>query len=567
MHKITKQRARFVFLAIVLFSLFLISKIFKIQIVDGDKYIAKSASQHTKPNPTLFNRGTIFFTNRDGSKISGASVSQGFLLFAVPKLISDNKVTYDILSQYIDLDKKTFLEKTHIKDDPYEELVHRIDSDVAREISNLALPGIRVTPESWRTYPGGTLAAHVLGLVGHGSGSEISGKYGLERYYDKILNRSTQGDANQSLANILNDSQNQATSTISGDLITSIEPTVQGYLEKTLENIVKTWKPSETGGIIMDPNTGDIIAMASLPSFDPNDTSSVSEVAIFSNPNVEKVYEMGSIMKPITMAIGIDSGAITKDSTYMDTGTMTLNGKKISNYDGKARGLTDMQNVLSQSLNVGAANIALKVGKEKFPDYMINVGLGNKTGVDLPSEAASLIQNIMSKRDIEIATASYGQGISISPINMIRALAVIANGGRVIRPHIVKEIDYVDGTKALAKDESYVALRKESTAEVTKMLVQVVDTALKKGQLKNDRYSIAAKTGTAQIPDPATKSYFKDRYLHSFFGYFPAYNPKFIVFLYQVHPKGAEYASETLADPFSDLSKFLINFYNISPDR
>ena len=567
MHKITRQRARLVFLAIVLFSVFLIIKIFKIQVVDGQKYIAKSLSQHTKLNPTLFNRGTIFFTNKDGSKISGASVSQGFLLFAVPKLISDNKVTYDILSQYIDLDRKTFLEKTHIKDDPYEELVHRIDSDIAREISNLALPGIRVTPESWRTYPGGSLASHVLGLVGHGTNSEISGKYGLERYYDKLLSRSSQGDSTQSITNILTDATNVSTSTQSGDLITSIEPTVQGYLEKTLETIVKTWKPSETGGIIMDPNTGDIIAMASFPGFDPNDTSDVTQVSVFSNPNVEKVYEMGSIMKPITMAIGIDSKAINKDSTYMDTGTMTLNGKKISNYDGKARGLTNMQNVLSQSLNVGAATIALKVGKDVFPDYMINVGLGNKTGIDLPSEAASLIQNIQSKRDIEIATASYGQGISVSPINMIRALAVIANGGKVIRPHIVKEIDYIDGSKAFARDDSYIALKKESTVEVTKMLVEVVDTALKKGQLKNDRYSIAAKTGTAQIPDPSTKSYYKDRYLHSFFGYFPAYNPKFIVFLYQVYPKGAEYASETLADPFSDLSKFLINYYSIAPDR
>jgi cell division protein FtsI/penicillin-binding protein 2 len=565
MNRNEKNRARLIFLAICLFSIFIIFNVYKIQIIKGSEYALKAENQHAKLNPTLLDRGTIYFTNKDGSKVSGASISHGYLLYVVPKNMTDNKSIADLLSQYIDLDKNKFLEKTYLKNDPYEEIIHRLDPSIAREISNLALPGVGIAEESWRTYPGNSLAAHVLGLIGHGLGTEISGKYGLEKQYNPVLLRTKNSSLANDLADLLGDGN--ASSTNEGDIVTSIEPTTQGFLESSLVNIEKSWHASEIGGIIMDPKTGDIIAMASYPTFDPNDTSEVKNVSIFSNPVVESVYEMGSIMKPITMAIGIDSGAIDRNSTYTDTGTMTLNGKKISNYDGKARGLTNMQNVLSQSLNMGAATIALKVGKTKFADYMINVGLGNKTGIDLPSEAASLVNNIMSGRDIKIATASYGQGISISPINMTRALATVANGGEVVKPHIVREIDYVNGNKALAQKESMRALKKETTIEVTKMLVEVVDTALRKGALKMDHYSIAAKTGTAQIPDPSTKTYYKDRYLHSFFGYFPAYDPKFIVFLYQVNPKGAEFASETLAEPFGEITKFLINYYGISPDR
>jgi cell division protein FtsI/penicillin-binding protein 2 len=247
---------------------------------------------------------------------------------------------------------------------------------------------------------------------------------------------------------------------------------------------------------------------------------------------------------------------------------MTLNGKKISNFDGKARGVIPMQEILSQSLNVGAATIALKVGKDDFSKYFLNFGLGNKTGIDLPNEATGMANNLKSGRDIEIATAAYGQGVAVSPITMATALSILANSGYVVKPHLVKEIDYANGkVKEIGLEKSGPFLKKETTDEVTKMLVKVVDESLLKGAIKMDRYSIAAKTGTAQIPDHVNGGYYSDRYLHSFFGYFPAYNPKYLVFLFQVYPKGAEYASATLTEPFDQMAKFLIDYYNIPPDR
>jgi cell division protein FtsI (penicillin-binding protein 3)/stage V sporulation protein D (sporulation-specific penicillin-binding protein) len=229
-----------------------------------------------------------------------------------------------------------------------------------------------------------------------------------------------------------------------------------------------------------------------------------------------------------------------------------------------------MQEILSQSLNVGAATIALKVGKEDFQKYFLGFGLGEKTGIDEPNEATGLVTNLKSGRDIEIATAAYGQGIAVSPIAMARSLAVLGNGGYLITPHVVRSIEYVDGTtKIMPVSKGAEVLKKQTVEDVTHMLVNVVDKkmAVAHPDLRMENYTIAAKTGTAQIPDPVKGGYYSDRYLHSFFGYFPAYDAKYVVFLYQIHPKGAQYASETLTDPFAQMAKFLINYYNIAPDR
>ena len=179
-----------------------------------------------------------------------------------------------------------------------------------------------------------------------------------------------------------------------------------------------------------------------------------------------------------------------------------------------------------------------------------------------------MIKNLKSGREIDVATAAYGQGISVSPIEMARALSILANGGYLIKPHLVKEIDDVGGGILKidsAKDGP--VLKKQTVTDVTKMLVEIVDTALKHGDIKMEKYTIAAKTGTAQIADRVNGGYYPDKYLHSFFGYFPAYNSRFLIFLYQAYPKGAQYASETLTNPFANLTKFLINYYNIPPDR
>lgn len=226
-----------------------------------------------------------------------------------------------------------------------------------------------------------------------------------------------------------------------------------------------------------------------------------------------------------------------------------------------------MQEVLNQSLNTGSVFVMQSIGQEKFKDYMLGYGIGEKTGIDLPSEISGLVKNLNDGKEVEYATASFGQGIAFTPIEAARAFSTLANGGYLITPHLAKELKYTTGLKnKLEWPKGRQVIGEKASDEITAMLVNVVDKALLGGTVKMEHYSIAAKTGTAQMSSPQG-GYYEDRYLHSFFGYLPAYDPKFLIFLYNVYPKGAQYASHTLTNPFINMAKFLIDYYNVPPDR
>lgn len=567
-----KFRARIILSFILIAAFGLGFTLYRIQIVKGESYAKRATDQYVKPASSLLDRGSIFFSSKDGTKVQMATLKSGYIVYINPSDIQNPQSTYDALFEYIKVDKEEFLRKANKENDRYEEIVGQVPESVAMSIKGLKIVGVGITKEVWRVYPGNTMFAHGLGLLGeNASSSLVTGRYGLERSYENVLRRfgsSSNVNVFAELFGGISDVVFSSKDGEQGDIVTSIEPTTQKYLEKVLLEVSDKWKSDIVGGIVIDPNTGEIIAMSSLPTFNPNDTSQVTDAKIFSNPLIENVYEMGSIIKPLTMAVGLDSGAFYPNSTYEDIGTLTLSGKKISNHDQKARGVVPMQEILSQSLNVGAATIALEVGKQEFSKYFLNFGFGNKTGIDLPNEASGIVNNLKTGRDVEIATVAYGQGIAISPISVVNALSILANGGYIVKPHLVKEIRETNGlVKSIDIYKSKPVLKKETTKQVTDMLVKVVDTALLKGAIKNDRYSIAAKTGTAQIADPVNGGYYPDRYLHSFFGYFPAYNPKYLVFLFQVNPKGTEYAADTLTHPFDQITKFILNYFNIAPDR
>lgn len=561
-------RARLVLACIVLAAATLVGSLYRIQITEGETYAARADRQY-RPSALLFDRGSIFLTAKDGSHPTAATLNTTYEISMTPNLVTDPEAVYEVLSHYMDLDREDFLRRAARQESKYELIAKKVEPDIAESIRTLKIGGISVTRESRRSYPGGSLATHVIGIIGEGDDGTLQGKYGLERFYEDVLSRSGARGSRSLFAQIFTGAYDaSAEQGVRGDVVSSIEPTVQAYLEKALLATSDKWKPEQIGGIIIDPRDGSILAAAAFPTYDPNDLSKIPSASILSNPLVESAYEMGSIIKPLTVAIGLDSGAVTSGWTYDDTGTMTLDGKRISNYDGRARGVVGLQEVLSQSLNVGVAHISLKVGKSEFANYLRTLGFGTKTGVDLPYESAGLVGNLSTGRDIEIATAAYGQGIAITPMATARGLSTLANGGKLVTPRFATEIQYLDGTKEpVSRGETVQVLKPESVLQTTRMLVKVVDDALGNGAYKLDKYSVAAKTGTAQIADLRNGGYLPDQYLHSFFGYFPAYDAKFLIFLYQKHPKGAQYASETLSEPFHDLTKFLISYYNVPPDR
>ncbi len=566
-------RIRIVSIVCIIFALFLATKLYLVQIVSGKQFSERADRQYIQPVGGVFDRGTIFFQSKDTTLMAAASLRLGYTIAINPKLIKNPEDAYAKLSAVIKLDHADFIARATKQNDSYEEIAKRTDPDIAKAVNALSISGVNTYEEKWRYYPGQQLAAQLLGFVGFNKdGTTVSGQYGLEKQYESTLTRTGDDVYVNFFAEIFSDIHQTLTDTgkTEGDIVSTIEPSVQAALEKQLQVVQDQYRSVITGGIVIDPNTGEIYAMAANPSFDPNTFQQTKNIASFTDPLVQSIYEMGSIVKPLTLAAGLDTGAITPDSTYNDTGCIKLNKSTICNYDLKARGpSTPMQTILNESLNLGAAYVEGKTGNGVFADYFLNkYGLGEKTGIDLPNEASPLMNNLKSPRDVEYATASFGQGIAESPVAIARALSVLANGGKLITPHVVKEIDYNVGfSRKITEPAPLQVLKPETSHEISKMLTGVVDNALLVGAVKMDHYSVAAKTGTAQIVDPSTGKYYPNQYLHSFFGYFPSYNPRFLVFLYTLKPQGVEYASHTLTEPFVNIEKFLINYYEIPPDR
>ncbi len=565
-------RIRIISSLFVLIGLLLMSRLYYVQVVKADYYEEKAERQYVHTVRDLYSRGSIYFTTKDGEHVSAATVLSGYVLAINPTLIEDQGALFGSLAPYLTVPEATFLERASLPDRTYVEIESRLTSEQAKAIEDLDLAGVMLYRNQWRYYPAGDVSARTIGFVGY-SGDESSdtlhGRYGLERYYDSTLLHENTSLSVNFFAEIFSHFESylfEKEETKSGNIVTTIEPTVARMLDRVLYDTHTKYNSALTGGIIMDPTTGEIYALNSMPSYDLNDRRGAT-IDQFRNPLVEDVYEMGSIMKALTMAAGLDSKVISPSSTYNDTGSLTLDTFTIRNYDGRGRGVVPMQEVLSQSLNTGVSHIVKLMGKEKFRDYFLTLQLGSETGIDLPNEAKGLVNNLQSPRDVEYATASFGQGIATTPIATARALSALGNGGYMITPHLVKKINYDDGTSRDVQYPKGAQVWSEETSEtISRMLTVVVDKALRGGAVALPNHIIAAKTGTAQIANPQG-GYYDDRYLHSFFGYFPSYDPKFIVLLYTVEPKGVDYASETLTTPFMDVTKFLINYYNIPPDR
>ncbi|OGI46178.1 hypothetical protein A2121_02190 [Candidatus Nomurabacteria bacterium GWB1_40_6] len=564
-------RSRVVLFCVIVFAGILMAKLFFVQIVHGKTYSEAADRQYATASSDIFERGNIYFERKDGQLVSAATQISGFKMAINTNKIIDLEDTYEKLSKVVDVAHGDFIAKAEKKNDPYEEILHHLGKEQADAISGLKLPGVNIYKEKWRFYPGGNLASHTLGFVGY-KGDELGGRYGLERQYDDLLSR----DDNNPYVNFFAEVFSNIRKTLfekealEGDIVTTIEPQVQGFLEKKLVEVRDKYQVDSIGGIIMNPQDGSIYALSVKPDFDPNNFSQVGVVSIFSNPLVENVLEFGSVVKPLVMASALDAGVVTPETTYNDKGSVIVEKKEIFNFDKKGRGPnTSMQEVLNQSLNTGMVFVEQKLGKERMRDYLLSFGINTKTKIDLPNETSGLVSGILkSPREIEYANAAFGQGIALTPVELVRALASLGNGGNLVVPHVVKEIKYDNGiSKELTYPTTPTRITKATSEEITSMLVTVMDKAIKEGKAKLEHFSVAVKTGTAQVADSVNGGYYTDRHSHSFFGYFSAYDPKFIVLLYAINPKGVSYAATTWSDPFLDITKFLLNYYNVPPDR
>lgn len=563
-------RIRTLSAVVILIGLFLGTRLFYIQSVNKEFYTSKADDSYSEAADS-FDRGIIYFEKKDGTKISAATVMTSYILAIKPKSMVDPELAYEKINEIYPIDKDDFMAKAGKKNDPYEEIDKKIPKDIRDQIMELDLPGVEMPKHKWRFYPGGVLAAHTLGFMAY-KGDEITGRYGIEREYNSSLARGEDDVQVNIFAELFSNFSSSVfeSEDEKADLISTIEPVVQNFVEQELERTMKKFGSEAANGIVINPQNGEIIAMAHLPSFDLNDFGNVKDSSVYVNPLVENVYEFGSVVKPLVIAAALDADVISADTPFYDPGFIQVEDKKIENFDKKGRGQTTIQGVLAESLNTGMVYSMRQLGKTRFRDYMLSYEIGEKSGVDLPNEARGLVSNLQSPRELEYATASFGQGISFSPIVLVKALSAIANGGYLVQPHVVKRFEYVDGKSEdiVYKKEDMKKILKDGTSEkISRMLAYIVDNTLGGGKYKMSGHSIAAKTGTAQIPNPKGGGYIEGKNLHSFFGYFPAYDPKFLIYISNTAPVGARFASETLTEPFMNITHFLINYYEIPPDR
>ncbi len=440
--------------------------------------------------------------------------------------------------------------------------------------SIVGVKGFSYNITNYRYYPEKNSGAHVLGFASY-EDEEQRGKYGLEGFFDEDLFgafgnvRSERGAGGLVIVN-----DRQSTNQVDGkSLVLTIDRSAQFTACQKLNEAVE--KHGADGGsvIIVDPKTGAILAMCSAPDFDPNDYRLVKDISVYNNPVVFDQYEPGSVFKAITMAAALDQDKITPQTTYVDKGQIMIKGwpKPIKNSDFETaggHGVTNMVSVLEKSLNTGAIFAMEQVGSKKFSEYVRAFGFGEKTGIELEGESKGDISSITGGlvKEVSAATASFGQGISVTPLQMVMSFAAIANGGELLKPYIVKEIINPDGERTVTTKAPPRRVISERTASLlTGMLVNVVENGHSQG-LKTPGYYIAGKTGTAQVASSVTKGY-SDAYNHTFVGYAPAENPSFVILTKINNPKDARYAESTAVPLARDITQFLLNQWEIKKDR
>ena len=333
-------RIRFITGIVLAFMAVLLVRLYIVQIVHGDEYRETGEGQYVHTVRDLYKRGSIFFTTKDNEKVSAATIKSGYLLAIDPSRIEDAEKTYTEINVLVPLDHDTFIMRASKKDKTYQEIEKQVDEELADKIDALNLAGVKLYKNQWRYYPGKSLSARTVGFIGY-DGDKILGKYGLERYYNETLMRDSDHMSVNFFAEIfsnLGELVFDSSDSREGDIVTTIEPTVARTLDRVLDEAQAEWNSAYTGGIIMNPQTGEILALNVVPSFDLNERSGV-DIETFRNPLTENVYEMGSIIKPLTVAAGLDAGVITPQSTYYDAGFVTLDDYTIRNYDGRGRGI------------------------------------------------------------------------------------------------------------------------------------------------------------------------------------------------------------------------------------
>jgi cell division protein FtsI/penicillin-binding protein 2 len=540
----------------------LVGQLFRYQVIDHENLRQDALGQRTWDKEIPTQRGYIADAN--GHILALDTVE--WKISASPTLVIHPEEVADQLSERLGLSRdKVYAQLTSKQ--PWVQLAVGVDYETGEAILALDEPGIECLAEHRRSYPEGELFAHVLGIVNNTG----DGFYGVEGYHNQLLHgeaghrRVEQNPVGVELPFSPLDEEPPRPGT---SLILTIDRNIQFIAQEELLRALDEYGAESGTVLVMDPRSGAVLALVSYPAYDPNDFAQ-AELRLLPDPAVSKMWEPGSIFKIVTWSAGLDSGTISPGTTFYDDGALEVGGRVIRNWDRQGHGLVTMQDGLVQSLNTVAAFISTSTGKDQFYTYLRRFGFGTLTQVDLASEGPGMMKLPGDSNwfPSELGTNSFGQGVAVTPMQMIVAVAAVANKGMLMKPYIVGEMisKDPDGTLRRIQVEPMMvrwAISQQTAKTVTQLMVRVVQDGATKAQIPG--YTVAGKTGTAQIPTPY--GYHPSDTIGSFVGFAPADDPQFIVLVKLDKPTESPWGSQTAAPTFRAIAERLFVYLQIPPD-
>ena len=558
-----QYRIKIVFIGVILLIIFMFIRILYIQIFSYDKLNNLAEALWQRNLPITADRGRIL--DRNG-KVLATNITTT-TLYVVPNQVIDKESTATKLAEILDCDydkmlkhltKKTSLEKVNPEG-------RQLSSDIADKINKLNIDGLYLMKESKRYYPYGTLLSHVLGYVG----IDNQGLSGLELQYDDYLTGKNGSIkyTSDGKGNRLNNLEIYEEATNGMDLYLTIDVDIQLALEKELENATAKYSPDESLAMVMNPNTGEIIAMGSNPTFDSNNYKDYNLETINRNLPIWKNYEPGSTFKIITLAASIEEKTINVfEDHFHDSGAVHVEGARIKCWKKGGHGSQTFMQVVQNSCNPGFVLMGQKLGTERLYNYVEKFGFTKKTGIDLNGESSGIMFKLENIGPVEQATISFGQGISVTPIQQVTGVSAAINGGKLYKPYVVKYITEVE-TNDIMYENSPTLVRRVISEESSSLVRTVLESVVSQGTGKNayiENYRVGGKTGTAQ--KVSNGKYMVGNYIVSFIGFLPADKPEYVVYVAIDYPKGVTQYGGTVSAPIAkNIMKNIISIKGLEP--
>lgn len=549
---------------LILFSIFLLLALVRLQQLSPAvrqelEIRSQNNTRSIKRLPAV--RGVIY--DRDGIPLA-FNVLQ-YEIGVSPNLVTEPERIAQQLGVILNIDEFEVYNRI-IQDVPWVQIARPVSAELGQQIDDLEEISIVIDPLSSRAYPQGELAGPIIGFTIESNDNNSRGVLGVESTYNnELAGRPTDQTVSTIPLDVPidYDSQNQR----GRDVVLTVDRDIQYWMEYELARGIEQYDADGGVIIVMNPRNGAILAMAQNPSFDPNNFVQVEDNSILRNMAVSDVYEPGSVMKILTVASALDAGVITEDWTYNDTGSLEIGGIEHVNWDLRSHGVVDTSGLLVNSLNIGAATVALELEPEPFYRYFRRFGLGQLTNIDLPAEEVGIMRvpGDQGWNEADFASNSYGQAISVTPIQMVTAFSAIANDGLMYQPHVMHQIINGDEIRNAQPVPSRV-VSSETANIVTDMMVRVVNEGSTLAQVQG--YTIAGKTGTAQISSPlGYEAGVEGATIASFIGFFPADAPQVVVYVRLDRPRVSRWGSQTAAPLFRDVAQRLALLLGIPNDN